>query len=342
MNIKKSFKKIAAVGLVAVLALSFTACTPKAAREKMNNEEYIEEVQNMGIFDNTLDQSLPQTIIHKLVMDHFNSPLPEGKTVKKAIFLGYDGYRADGLKNIKDNKDSAIMEVKNEGGLYYTFSGGVSGVNEQATSTAPSWSSMLTGGWNDYTGVKNNGFKKNLEAKTFLTKLAEQGIAGSFTTSWREHTKVTYFNDEVDQIKRNLPITYTHGIDDEATLYTVLNYVAKPENQVKTPLEDPDVIFFTFEHADHAGHGTGFGNQNPEYVQATKDADAFGKMVLDTIHERSTYDTEDWLIIISTDHGGIKTDHGGQTKQERTTWLACNKKIDMTEENLNYANSFEK
>jgi|GEM_PF-2843176 len=52
---------------------------------------------------------------------------------------------------------------------------------------------------------------------------------------------------------------------------------------------------------------------------------------------RSTYAEEDWLIIISTDHGGTETGHGGQTAFERMTWLACNKPIEITEENKTYA-----
>ncbi len=335
MKLKRIVKNCIALGLASTLAISFAACS--GPREKMSNDEYVEEVKNMAIFDNEYEQSLPQTIIHKIIMDHFESPLPEGKKVKKAMFMGYDGYRVDGLKNIMDNKNSAVMQIKNEGGLYYAFSGGVAGVNEQATSTAPSWSAMLTGGWGDYNGLVDNGAKKNLEAKTFLTKLAEQGKAASFTTSWREHTKLSYFNDTVDSIERGLPITYTHQIDDEATLYQVLKYVSKPENIQKTALEDPDVIFFTFEHTDHAGHDTGFSNSNKDYVKACKDADEFGKIVLDAISSRSTYDEEDWLIVISTDHGGKKKGHGGQSKHERTTWIACNKQIEMTEENLNYA-----
>ncbi|MCC8016152.1 MAG: hypothetical protein LIO43_01885 [Clostridiales bacterium] len=69
------------------------------------------------------------------------------KRLKKQFFLGYDGYRADALENIKDSETSSIMYIKSMGGLYNSFSGGIAGVNEQATSTAPSWMAMLTGGW---------------------------------------------------------------------------------------------------------------------------------------------------------------------------------------------------
>ena len=40
------------------------------------------------------------------------------------------------------------------------------------------------------------------------------------------------------------------------------------------------------------------------------------------------FQSEDWLIVITTDHGGIETWHGGQTLEERSTWIVCNKPID--------------
>lgn len=332
---KKSFlrRSIACVTALVICVLSFTAC---GKLEIKDTKTYAQEIAAMGIFENTTEQTLPQTIIHKLITEHFNAPLAEGKTVKKAIFLGYDGFRADGLENIRDMDNSAIMAVREMGGLYHTFSGGISGVNEQATSTAPSWMAMLTGGWADYNGINDNNQMKN-DAKTFLTKIAETGRSASFTTSWREHTKLSYRPDIVYAIENGLPVEYTHQVDDAATYYQILKYTAKPEGVQKTAAEDPDVIFFTFEHTDHAGHDTGFGNQNEEYISACKEADSWGYEILKTIEARSTYATEDWLIIISTDHGGTETSHGGQTPFERMTWLACNRKIELSEENLQFA-----
>lgn len=171
---KSLIMKITAVVLVlAVVAVSFAACGGKKVEIK-KADTYASEVEAMGIFANKTSEAFPQTIIHKIVMDHFNAPLAEGKTVKKAIFLGYDGFRADCLENVKDMENSGIMYVRSMGGLYNSFSGGISGVNEQATSTAPSWMAMLTGGWAEYNGINDNGQLKKLDAETFLTKLAKE------------------------------------------------------------------------------------------------------------------------------------------------------------------------
>lgn len=335
MKTKSIVIKTVAVLLVCSLSmLAFCGC---GKMEIKNTKTYADEINGMKIFDSSVDKALPQTIIYKLMSEHFSAPLAEGKTVKKAIFLGYDGFRADGLENIQDEKESSIMYIKSQGGLYHTFSGGISDVNEQATSTAPSWMAMLTGGWAEFNGIDNNGQMKNEDAKTYLLELAEKGIAASFTTSWREHTALSYRPDFINAIENNLPLEFTHQPDDAGTYYQILKYVSKPEGAEKTAAQDPDVIFFTFEHTDHAGHGTGFGNQNEEYIAACKEADSWGYEIIKTIEARSTYATEDWLIVISADHGGTETSHGGQTPFERMTWLACNKQIELNEENLKFA-----
>lgn len=331
---KKILCTATALLLVCSILFAFSACGKKEIKKE---KTYAAEVDAMDMFDNTVAEQLPQTIIYKLVTEHFSAPLAEGKTVKKAIFLGYDGFRADGLENIRGMENSAILHTKNQGGLYHTFSGGIPGVNEQATSTAPSWMAMLTGGWANYNGIDNNSQMKKAEADTFLTRIAKTGKTASFTTSWREHTSLSYRPDIISSIEQGLPVEYTHQIDDAATYYQVLKYVSKPDGAQKTAQEDPDVIFFTFEHTDHAGHDTGFGNQNADYIEACKEADEWGYEILKTIEARSSYADEDWLIVISTDHGGTETGHGGQTPFERMTWLACNKKIAMTEENLKFA-----
>ncbi len=322
--------------LVIICSICFTSCS-SSKTEKRNEKTYAQEIDEIGIFDNSVDKAMPQTVIHKLITEHFDSPLSNGKTVKKAIFIGYDGFRADALENIKNDKESAVMYIKNQGGLYHTFSGGIEGKNEQATSTAPSWMAMLTGGWGAYNGITDNSQMKNSSAETFLTSIAKKGHTASFTTSWREHTQLSYRPDIADAIKNNLAVEYTHQIDDTATYYQILKYVSKPEGCKKTTAQDPDVIFFTLEYADHAGHDTGFGNQNENYIKACKDNETYGYDIIKTIEQRSTYNQEDWLIIISTDHGGTNTSHGGQSPFERHTWLSINKPIDITDDYLNYA-----
>ena len=53
-----------------------------------------------------------------------------------------------------------------------------------------------------------------------------------------------------------------------------------------------------------------------------------GKVMQAVTYREQTY-KEDWLVIITTDHGRDKEtgkDHGGQSDSERNTWMVMNKK----------------
>ena len=78
---------------------------------------------------------------------------------------------------------------------------------------------------------------------------------------------------------------------------------------------------------DATGHGKGFTHNNPEYQEAFRTGDAYAYEDISAIYERATFDTEDRLIIITSDHGSIGTDHGGSSIQERMTFVAMNKEF---------------
>lgn len=74
--------------------------------------------------------------------------------------------------------------------------------------------------------------------------------------------------------------------------------------------------------------GHRFGD-SPKFYQAIENADRQFKNIWDAIKLREKKYDEDWLLIITTDHGrNVETgnDHGGQSDRERTTWIATNSK----------------
>ncbi len=67
-------------------------------------------------------------------------------------------------------------------------------------------------------------------------------------------------------------------------------------------------------------------NQITDY-NGFRNAEATGMDIIEAIESRDTYATEDWLILITTDHGGIKRNHGGPSFEERITFIVSNKSI---------------
>ena len=286
---------------------------------------YKDRVESVALYENTMETAVPQTAVYDLIKTHFTSPLPEGKTAKKAIVIGYDGCRADTLTLMENARESAILTLTDNGGhAVLSYCGGVNYpyLNTQATSTAPGWCSMLTGVWADVHGITDNGIEKSNDHLTLLTTLVEdQTIASSaFYVSWGGHfskENTTYWQEKQYIEEKGIAASFVCAGDDEGTFENVLDDLGR-ENCT-------DFIFSILEYTDHEGHSTGFGLQNPKYADAFRDAEHAGKTILNTLAARATYESEDWLILITADHGGYNRGHGHCTIQERYTFIVSNK-----------------
>lgn len=324
---KKKVLSIIAIILVVVgVALIFTVAIPKLkyANDSADTEElYRQNIASVN-FDNTVENAIPQTELYNMIKAHYEAPLAEGKTEKKAIIIGYDGCRADVLTEMRYEK-SAIRDILSHGGsLKLSYCGGVNYPveNTQDTSTAPGWCSVLTGVWADKHGVTANGITKSMEYKTLLTSLVEDKIIDSstFITRWKGHfdkKNATYLKEKAYCEENGLNVAFNRCKDDEASYEYALNEIGKTDCA--------DFIFVIYEPTDSVGHDYGFTINNPDYKEAFQEADLYGIETLNAIMQRETYNTEDWLIIVTSDHGGIGTDHGGDSIQERMTFIASNK-----------------
>lgn len=279
-------------------------------------------------YENTMKTAVPQTEIYKIIKNHF---LKDTGTVgttnkeKKVIVIGYDGCRADNLSLCGKPADSAINTLISDGGhLKLSYCGGVQYpmLNTQRTSTAPGWCSMLTGCWATEHGVTDNSIPKSNDHLTLLTSLVEDNTIDSsaFYVSWGGHFSgedSTYINEKNYVEEKGLNAVFSKADNDDGTLANVLADVKKDDCS--------DFIFSILEYCDHIGHDSGFSPANPEQQTAFADAEKAGLMIIDAIKARENYDNEDWLIIITTDHGGYNNWHGGPTMQERYTFIAANK-----------------
>ncbi len=290
---------------------------------KDTEEAYREKVAQVA-FENTIETAIPQTELYNIINNHFSAPLPEGKTEKKAIVIGFDGCRADAL-TFTENSFSGVNKMLSDGAsLNYVYCGGVNypEVNTQDTSTAPGWCSLLTGVWADKNGITGNGITKSLEYKTLMTSLVETETIDSanFITIWDGH-----FEDENSTYKLEKEYCEEKGLNVK---FNLCSTNTKSANTAIADIEQTDCsdfIFAIYEGTDAAGHGFGFSTNNPIYQAGYRLNDVLAYKTITAIEERETYESEDWLIIITSDHGGLGTDHGGPSIQERMVFLITNK-----------------
>ncbi len=326
-------KKGAKAFVAAVLALTFLCSVLSSLTVGLSLDwrdskgSYLKKLAQVP-YANAQETALPQTAIYNIVNNFLHEPLPAGKTEKKVIVIGYDGCRADMLSLAESPETSAILRVAEQGSLMLGYCGGVQypAKNTQDTSTAPGWCSMLTGVWADEHGVTGNGMPKSNDHLTLLTTAVEDGTIDSsaFYVSWSGHFSnddSTYINELHYIEEKTLPVTFLRSeTDDAGTRENVLADIAKPDCS--------DFIFSIFEYCDHTGHDTGFAPNNPAYCEAFKNAETTGSEIIDAIENRPTYATEDWLILLTTDHGGFSTWHGLASLQERMIFIAANKPLD--------------
>jgi hypothetical protein len=88
--------------------------------------------------------------------------------------------------------------------------------------------------------------------------------------------------------------------------------------------EAPDLSWVYLEFTDDMGHKYGDSQQFHDAIMA---ADKQVGKVWEAIKQRQNEHDEDWLIVITTDHGRDSHSghhHGGQSDRERLTWIVTN------------------
>ena len=224
--------------------------------------------------------------------------------IKKVLVIGIDGCRPDAL---------TIANTPNLDALIANGTYSLDARNIRKTSSGPGWSSMLTGVWQEKHGVVDNSF------------------SGAKFSSYPHFFK--YVEDK-DSDYRTVSVCQWHPINDiivngEADkIVNTQDSTSDTKNKAVSELANIELtaLFVHFDDVDHAGHGFGFSPDNPNYISAIETVDAAIGDVIAAVNARTNYNKEDWLILVSTDHGGLGTSHGGDSEEERTIFIIASGK----------------
>ncbi len=74
---------------------------------------------------------------------------------------------------------------------------------------------------------------------------------------------------------------------------------------------DPTAVWIYLHQPDAAGHWFGFSAQSSEYMEAIENVDHHVGRIMDAVRSRPSHDLEDWVVVMTTDHGGYGRRHGG-------------------------------
>lgn len=228
MKLSKTIYSVIAVIMVAIILTgTLTAC--KKDEGPQSDNTYLERVNNYSFWENTVDTAIAQyntynhvhSFLDECELKDGTAYAPNGK-IRKVLFLGFDGMRADALpyilvdennsKSIANNSVtnvSAFKRLQQSGGIYLAYCGGETGTDtEQTTSTSASWTSHFTGVWGSKHGIKTNDDSKNMDYKTFMLEYSEKGLNASLAFDWDQYLDVNVKEEVKYVMEKNLPMQF--------------------------------------------------------------------------------------------------------------------------------------
>lgn len=182
------------------------------------------------------------------------------------------------------------------------------------TLSGPGWSTNLTGTWPDKHKVVDNSFSGNALSTTpsFMNIVeADNSAFGTYAgVDWKP------IGDSI----------IGSGLDREYVLNGDANGYPSEDTKIQNDAASyiknngPHASFVYFGEVDIAGHN--YGGASTAYAQALQSTDARIGAVIDSIKSRPNYANEEWLYLVTTDHGHTDAGgHGGNSKVERQSFV---------------------
>jgi hypothetical protein len=233
--------------------------------------------------------------------------MPEVPMIKKALLIFIDGFIPEGIDTSQTPALDALLAHAASSRLTRA---------ESTTISGSGWSSFLTGVHWDKHQVPDNAFLNpnytdypHIFAR--LKQARPQAVVGG-CQSWGpietglvepSSPDFTSFHDYYD---------YDDDYWDAASCDSlcaedVIGFAAEPSM---------DLLVVMFGELDGVAHQSGYGANFDTYQRMLTKTDGHVGDIVAAIKARPTYDDEDWLVIVGTDHSGNPTGHHGQNIPE--------------------------
>lgn len=255
----------------------------------------------------------------------------EGKT-RKAVFIIIDGVPADQIERLQP---PAIYDIASQGAYSRAYTGGqTGGYSQTATISAIGYTNLLTSTWvNKHNVTGNDNLKPNYNYWTLfrIAKEQKKDFKTALYSSWTDnrtvligenkpetnHLKIDFVKDGFELDTINFPPK-----DKDLHIFEIDEHVScLAAEGIKN--DAPDLSWVYLWYTDDAGHIYGNGHDFDEYVMK---ADRQVARVWEAVKYREKNYDEEWMIVVTTDHGRAENGHGhgGQSCRERTIWISTN------------------
>lgn len=253
---------------------------------------------------------------------------------RKVAYIVLDGIPADYIERVAPR---TIFEVAKVGAYARAVTGGEIGAYSQTpTISAIGYMNILTGTWmNKHNVTGNSNLQPNYNYWSIfrIAKEQKKNYKTAIFSSWVDNRKVLIGEGKAET--NNLKIDYVFdGYDRDS-----VHFAPKPEHlqifdidsvvckAASTTIREsaPDLSWVYLWYTDAGYHLKGDGQFMDDYVRKTDELIA---PIWEAVQYREKNYDEEWLFIITTDHGRNESghDHGGQNERERSVWISTNQK----------------
>jgi len=220
---------------------------------------------------------------------------PDSLPVKKVLFIGIDGLRAAAAAMLQL---SAFRRLERMG----TYSYWANVQSEATVKSGPGWTSMFTGVQPGKHLVDSNDDLTDISSEypTVFKLVKDTYPSKKIAASVKWHPLIEDIIDHQDPNALDARfLASSDGSMSEQAKQWILN-------------KEYDFIFADYDYCDKTGHSKGFDAYLPEYREAVQKTDELVGELLDAVLTVSS--DQEWLIIITSDHGGDGRNHGPQTE----------------------------
>jgi len=221
---------------------------------------------------------------------------PEEESSRNVLVIGVDGLDGEEMRDIS----VPVMEQLMDRGFW---SYAAQTQLTEATSSGPGWTSILTGVEAATHGISSNsGYEdRNTDYPSFLYRAKEElGLGTAASIQWSDIWEIL----ESDAYEAT-------GSGDMAEVAETMTGL------VRSGLYE--VHFVHLDDVDGAGHSVGYLASESSYVDAVQEVDGMIGEMVDAILERPEIETEHWLVLVTSDHGGdIWGSHGTMSSDYQT------------------------
>lgn len=252
----------------------------------------------------------------------------------KTLFVIVDGIPADVVERVNT---PGIDAVGASGSYQRAYVGGEVGlVTQSPTVSAVGYMSLLTGTWSNKHNVRaNHGLEPNYAYWDIfrVAKYQSEPVTTAIFSTWTDNRTIL-LGDGLPQAGGNKFDFVADGFEVDPAFGPDLNDIDRIQTidlhvtnlAAKALVESaPDLSWVYLQHTDDIGHRDGDG---PSMDRAVRWIDARVLALHSAVKAREQQAAdEDWLVVVTTDHGRISSDgksHGGQSERERTIWIASN------------------